>query len=82
MATHITVAKFGGTSIEDSDAFKRAALIVKAKQAQPLVVVVSAMSRVTDALIASFRGAATYGPDESLAQLEQHFARHLRVGGC
>ena len=80
MATHITVAKFGGTSIQDSDAFKRVAEIVKAKQSQPLVVVVSAMSRVTDALIASFHGAATCGPDESLALLEQHFERHLRVG--
>ena len=80
MATHITVAKFGGTSIQDSAAFKRVAQIVIAKQSLPLVVVVSAMSGVTDALIASFRGAATHGPDESLALLEQHFARHLRVG--
>src|SRR6185369_6844338 len=80
VATHITVAKFGGTSIQDSAAFKRVAQIVKAKQSQPLVLVVSAMSRVTDALIASFRGAATQGPDESLALLEEHFERHLRVG--
>ncbi|HEY3580808.1 MAG TPA: aspartate kinase [Pyrinomonadaceae bacterium] len=80
MATHITVTKFGGTSIQDGAAFKRVAQIVKAKQSQPLVVVVSAMSRVTDALIASFRGAATHGADESLALLEQHFERHLRVG--
>src|SRR5690242_14084741 len=53
VATHITVAKFGGTSIQDSAAFARVAQIVKAKQRGPLVVVVSAMSGVTDALIAS-----------------------------
>jgi aspartate kinase len=80
VATHITVAKFGGTSIQDSDAFKRVAQIVKAKQPWPLVVVVSAMSGVTDALIASFRGVSKQGADGSLALLEQHFERHLRVG--
>ena len=80
MATHITVAKFGGTSIQDSAAFARVAQIVKAKQRGPLVVVVSAMSGVTDALIASFHDAATHGPERSLARLEEHFTRHLRVG--
>jgi len=80
VATHITVAKFGGTSIQDSDAFKRVTQIIQAQEQSPLVVVVSAMSGVTDALIASYRDAATHGADRSLALLEQHFARHLRVG--
>jgi aspartate kinase len=80
VATHITVAKFGGTSIQDSDAFKRVAQIVGTRQPWPMVVVVSAMSGVTDALIASFCGASKRGVDEALALLEPHFERHLRVG--
>jgi aspartate kinase len=77
--THITVLKFGGTSIQDGDAFERVARIVKAKRT-PAVVVVSAMSGVTDALIAGFRGVSTEGVDYSLASLDKHFARHLAVG--
>lgn len=80
MATQISVAKFGGTSIQDSAAFARVAQIVKAKQRAPLVVVVSAMSGVTDALIASFCDARTHGAERSFALLAEHFARHLRVG--
>lgn len=80
MSTHITVVKFGGTSIQDGAAFERVARIVKAKKKSPLVVVVSAMSGVTDALIASFRGVSTHGACESLRRLDEHFARHLLVG--
>lgn len=80
MATHITVVKFGGTSIQDVRAFERVAQIVKAKESAPLIVVASAMSGVTDALIASFRNASTQGVEASLRQLEEHFARHHHVG--
>jgi aspartate kinase len=80
VSTHITVIKFGGTSIKDRTAFERVSRIVAAKKAAPLIVIVSAMSGVTDALIASFRGVFTHGVRESLAQLEEHFARHLEVG--
>lgn len=80
MSTHITVVKFGGTSIQDSDAFERVAHIVKAKKRSALVVVVSAMSGVTDALIASFRDVAMGGAGESLRRLDEHFDRHLVVG--
>ncbi len=80
MATHISVVKFGGTSIQDAPAFLRAAQIVKAKESSPLIVVVSAMSGVTDALIASFCGVSTKGVDASVGTLEEHFARHLEVG--
>lgn len=80
MATHITVVKFGGTSIQDAPAFERVARIVKAKQSPALIVVASAMSGVTDALIASFRGVSTNGIEASARSLEEHFARHLEVG--
>jgi aspartate kinase len=80
VATHITVLKFGGTSIQDRAAFERVAQIVKVKHSSALIVVVSAMSGVTDALIESFRSVSTRGVNESLAPLEAHFERHLQVG--
>jgi len=78
--THITVVKFGGTSIQDAPAFMRVAQIVKAKESSPLIVVASAMSGVTDALIASFSCVSTQGVAASARRLEEHFARHLVVG--
>ena len=66
MATNIRVLKFGGTSVADAAAFERAVKIVRANQNAPVVVVVSAMSGVTDALIA-------------VKDLEEHFERHLEV---
>jgi aspartate kinase len=80
VATHITVIKFGGTSIQDAPAFERVAQIVKTRESSPLIVVASAMSGVTDALIASFRGVSTQRVDVTMNFLEQHFARHLQVG--
>jgi aspartate kinase len=59
VSTHITLVKFGGTSIQDAPAFERVAQIVKTKASAPLIVVASAMSGVTDALIAGFRGVAS-----------------------
>ena len=79
MATHITVVKFGGTSIEDSVAFARVAKIIKTAMSSPLVVIVSAMSGVTNALIESFSGVADRGVENSLAPLEIHFSRHVQV---
>lgn len=73
--------KFGGTSLEDGQAFQRVAHIVDSNLAADLVVVVSAMSGVTDALIRSFQRAAKGEPSESLQTLEHHFERHLKVAG-
>ncbi len=66
MATNIRVLKFGGTSVADRAAFQRAVEIVRANRTSKVVVVVSAMSGVTDALIA-------------VNNLEEHFERHLEV---
>src|ERR1051325_12098111 len=71
------VMKFGGTSVEDAPALARAAEIVGARRALRPVVVVSAMSRVTDALLAAFRKAEAGDSQAALSSLEPHFARHL-----
>jgi aspartate kinase len=73
------VMKFGGTSLEGATAFQNAARIVAERIARRPVVVVSAMARFTDALIASVKEATTAGEDAGVASLEKHFARHLRV---
>jgi aspartate kinase len=71
--------KFGGTSLEDGQAFQRVAHIVDANVSANLVVVVSAMSGVTDALISSFQRAAKGETAEALQTLKHHFERHLKV---
>lgn len=71
--------KFGGTSVEGATAFKNAAGIVFDRQALRPVVVVSAMSGFTDALIGSVHQALTVGTAVGAASLEKHFDRHLRV---
>ncbi|MFN2597730.1 MAG: lysine-sensitive aspartokinase 3 [Pyrinomonadaceae bacterium] len=71
------VMKFGGTSVEDAPALARAAEIVGARKFQRPVVVVSAMSRVTDALLAAFHKSEEGGVAAALSSLEPHFARHL-----
>ena len=75
----IKVLKFGGTSVADAAAFERAAQIVRAHQSSPVVVVVSAMRGVTDALIESLLTAARHGSSSALDTLEEHFERHLQV---
>jgi len=75
----LRVLKFGGTSVEDWAAFERVAGIVRANAATPLVVIVSAMSGVTDALIKNFRLAAKGEIATASSALEEHFERHLIV---
>lgn len=75
----LRVLKFGGTSVEDWPAFERVAGIVRANAETPLVVIVSAMSGVTDALIKNFRLAAKGEIATASSNLEEHFERHLIV---
>lgn len=82
MALAAVVMKFGGTSVEDADAFARVAEIVFAERANCLpVVVVSAMSRITDALLASVREAHISGDEHTpaLDKLYEHLERHNAV---
>src|SRR3712207_1155397 len=68
--------KFGGTSVEDAAAFERVIGLVRAERGAHPVVVVSAMSRFTDALLKAFERAAGGEGAGALADLEEHFARH------
>src|SRR4051794_20888751 len=63
------VMKFGGTSVADAPAFENVARIVSAERAASPVVVVSAMSGVTDALLAA--------TPKSVGPI---FSRHLTTG--
>ncbi len=67
-----TVLKFGGTSLEDVAAFERVLGIVRAHGGARPVLVVSAMSRVTDALLQAVEEGA-------VRDLEPHFERHRDV---
>jgi aspartate kinase len=69
MAKPLCVMKFGGTSVGDADCIRRAAEIVKAGAAKsPVVVVVSAMSGVTNRLIDAANRAKT-GQSQHIAQI-------------
>jgi len=81
----IVVMKFGGTSVEDATAMLRTAAIVEGRVAKGLrpVVVVSAMAKVTDQLLAC-AAAALAGRGDREAGLEivaRLRARHLQVAG-
>jgi bifunctional aspartokinase / homoserine dehydrogenase 1 len=69
MTAALCVMKFGGTSVGDAGCIRRAAEIVKAEAARrAVVVVVSAMSGVTNRLIEGARRAEA-GDEEGLARL-------------
>lgn len=67
------VMKFGGTSVQDAEAIDRACSIVKARAGRRPVVVVSAMAKVTDTLLAMGRAAGAGDRDKAL-----EFSRGLR----
>ena len=70
------VMKFGGTSVADAAALENVARIVAAQRERRPVVVVSAMSGVTDALLRSV-GLASEGADnDAIGSLQETFARH------
>ena len=71
--------KFGGTSVQDAAAFARVAQIVAGERANSPVVVTSAMSKVTDALLFAFETAKKGDAGAAFASLELHFERHTKV---
>lgn len=73
--------KFGGTSVGDVAAFERVRGIVGSLAGRKPIVVVSAMTKVTDALLAAFELARNGNLDDAKASLEPHFARHVVVAG-
>jgi aspartate kinase len=73
------VMKFGGTSVEDGEAIERVAEIVGSRLEQKPVVVVSALARVTDALVKVSQLAASGGLAEGLRLHRQMRQRHFAV---
>lgn len=74
------VQKFGGTSVADPDAIRRLIEIVRtarARDGRGPAVVVSAMSGVTDTLLAMAAAAGSSRVDEALGLVEQLRERHL-----
>lgn len=72
------VMKFGGTSVADAPAFENVARIVATQREASPVVVVSAMSGVTDRLLAATTIASERKADEAISSLEDVFERHHR----
>jgi len=62
--------KFGGTSVGDVAAFERFFNVVSSQLTKRPVVVVSAMTKVTDALLAAF-DTAKKGDAEATARIEK-----------
>lgn len=71
--------KFGGTSVGDVAAFGRVFNVVSSQTERHPVVVVSAMTKVTDALLNAFETAKKSDFAEAFASLEPHFLRHEEV---
>ncbi len=71
--------KFGGTSVGDVAAFERVTGIVSSQIERRPVVVVSAMTKVTDALLAAFETAKKGDVAGATVSLEPHFDRHVEV---
>ena len=71
--------KFGGTSVGDVAAFERVFHIVSTQIDKHPVVIVSAMTKVTDALLNAFDLAKKGDFAAAFASLEPHFERHTEV---
>ena len=71
------VMKFGGTSVQDAEAIDRIAAIVRERAHERPVVVVSALARITDQLLAMASAAATGDREKALelsrAARERHY---------
>ncbi len=78
----MVVQKFGGTSVADPDAIARLIQIVRtarSRDGRGPAVVVSAMSGVTDALLAIAAAAGGGRVEDALSRLEQLRERHMAV---
>jgi len=73
------VMKFGGTSVVDAASIDRAASIVKSRLDRHPLVVVSAMAKVTDALLATGRHAGNGELDRALELSRELRERHYSV---
>jgi aspartokinase len=75
--SNLLVMKFGGTSMGSAERIRVAARLTAQQSAKrPVVVVVSAMSKVTDLLLDSLRKAEAGDQADLDANLEKLSARH------
>ena len=72
------VMKFGGTSVESAAAIRRVAGIVQAREGRRPLVVVSAMGKTTNRLLAAADKAAAGNLDDALRDAEELEAFHRR----
>jgi aspartate kinase len=79
--TDLVVMKFGGTSVEDAKAMLRTAAIVRGRRERGLkpVVVVSAMAKVTDMLLAAAAAAGRGDKTGALAIAARLRNRHIET---
>src|SRR5882672_2310483 len=80
MLPNPTIMKFGGTSVEDANAFRNVAAIVKASIALRPVVVVSAISGFTNGLLASVQQAISGDARAATRSLDHDLKRHISIG--
>src|SRR5216117_178305 len=76
-ARPIEIHKFGGASLASGAAIAQAVTIIQARRPAPMVVVVSAMAGVTDALLELAAAAIQRGPDGARATVAALCAQHL-----
>ena len=76
-ARPIEIHKFGGASLASGAAIAQAVAIVRARRPAPVVVVVSAMAGVTDALLDLAAAAIQRGPDGARTTVDALCAQHL-----
>ena len=81
MKENIVVMKFGGTSVEDAKSIERTAAIVRGRSERGLdpVVIVSAMAKVTDQLIAAANAAGRGDRTGALAISARLRHRHIET---
>ena len=75
------VMKFGGTSVEDSRAIDRVVDIVRERLPEKPVVVVSAMAKVTDKLLATAHEAGSGSRETALTMARELRERHYSAAG-
>src|SRR5580693_7358841 len=75
------VMKFGGTSVQDAKAIDRVAQIVQGRLADRPVVVVSAMAKVTDSLLAMGKAAGGGDRKTALKMARSLRERHYETAG-
>ena len=76
------VMKFGGTSVEDAAAIRRLCQLVARPSAQPRVVVVSALAKVTDQLMNAGEAAAARHLESAKEMLHAIQQRHEAVASA